>query len=253
MPADQPYVVGMPINAKTLLAAILGIAWLALPPSVAAAGGNVVVVELFTSQGCSSCPPADEALARISERDDVVALSLHVDYWDYIGWRDTFAQRQFGQRQAAYRDTWHKNVVYTPQLVVHGRGDLAGSRPGDLPAAIATAQESDPPVEVTIERQGGMLKCWIEPRSKPVAGTIWIAKYTMSSMVEITRGENAGRSITYSNVVTSLNRIGSWVGNEIEDVAMPQPEPGEGVAIWVQSGDNGPILAAAKIENPLAK
>lgn len=240
----------MPRHAKSFLAAILGITWLALPLSTATAGGNVIVVELFTSQGCSSCPPADEALAQVSERDDVVALSLHVDYWDYIGWRDTFAQRQFGHRQAAYRNIWHKNVVYTPQLVVHGRGDLAGGRPGDLASAIATAQATEPPVRVTVERQGGMLKCRIEPGPNPVAGTIWIAKYIRSSTVEITRGENAGRNITYANVVTSLSRIGSWAGPEPDEVALPQPEPGEGVAIWIQDGEVGPILAAAKIENP---
>jgi hypothetical protein len=98
-----------------------------------------------------------------------------------------------------------------------------------------------------------MLKCRIEPGPKPVTGTIWIAKYLKSAAVEISRGENAGRNITYTNVVTSLNRIGAWAGSEPEEVAMPQPEPGEGVAIWVQDGEGGPILAAAKIENPPAK
>jgi hypothetical protein len=249
--SQKPYVVSMLKYGKNLLLAILGLTWFALPVSMASAGGNVVVVELFTSQGCSSCPPADEALAAISDREDVIALSLHVDYWDYIGWRDTFAQRQFGQRQVAYRDNWHKSVVYTPQMVVQGRADLAGSRPRNLSAAIATAQETDPPIMVTVERQGGMLKCRIEPGPAPVVGTVWIAKYTKSATVEIRRGENAGRSITYANVVTSLNRIGSWAGSEPEEVAMPQPEPGEGVAIWIQDGEGGPILAAAKIENPL--
>jgi len=235
---------------KTLLAAIVGLTFLALPLATATAGGNVVVVELYTSQGCNSCPPADAALAEISKRDDVIALSLHVDYWDYIGWRDTFAQRQFGQRQAAYRDAWHKSVVYTPQMVVQGGHEVEGSRPRNLAATITAAQETDPPIKVTVERQGGMLKCRIEPGPKPVAGTIWIAKYTKSATVEITRGENAGRNITYANVVTSLNRIGSWAGSEPDEVAMPQPEPGEGVAIWIQDGEGGPILAAAKIENP---
>jgi hypothetical protein len=210
----------------------------------------VVVVELYTSQGCSSCPPADEVLAQLSGRDDVITLSLHVDYWDYLGWRDTFAQHQFSQRQAAYRDAWRKSIVYTPQMVVQGRHDVKGSRADNLAAAIAAAQEVEPPIKVTIERQGGMLKCRIEPGPKRTVGIVWIAKYTMSATVEISRGENAGRTITYMNVVNSLNRIGSWAGIEPEEVAMPQPEPGEGVAIWIQAGDAGPILAAAKIENP---
>jgi len=250
MQAGKPYVVSMLENSKTLLAAILGLTWLALPVATATAGSNMVVVELYTSQGCSSCPPADEALAQISARDDVIALSLHVDYWDYIGWRDTFAQRQFGERQVAYRDAWHKSVVYTPQMVVQGAHDVEGSRSRNLAKAIATVQETDPPIKVTVERQGGMLKCRIEPGPEPVVGTIWIAKYTKNAPVEITRGENAGRTITYTNVVTNLSRIGSWSGSEPDEVAMPQPEPGEGVAIWIQDGEGGRILAAAKIENP---
>jgi hypothetical protein len=250
MRTEEPYVIGMRKHGKTLLAAIVGFTFFALPLATATAGGNMVVVELYTSQGCSSCPPADAALHEISKRDDVIALSLHVDYWDYIGWRDTFAQRQFGQRQVSYRDTWHKNVVYTPQIIVQGRGDLADSRPRNLVAAIATAQETDPPITVTVERVGGMLKCRIEPGPVPVSGTVWIAKYTKDASVEITRGENAGRTITYTNVVTNLSRIGSWSGSEPDEVAMPQPEPGEGVAIWIQDGEGGPILAAAKFENP---
>jgi len=238
-------------RTKIATLALLGLVWLALPAPVAQAGGNMVVVELFTSQGCSSCPPADDVLAQLSGRDDVIGLSLHVDYWDYLGWRDTFAQRQFGQRQVGYRDTWRKSVVYTPQMVVQGQHDVVGSRPRKLAKAIDAARQDVPPIKVSIERQSGMLKCRIEPGPERMVGTIWIAKYTKSAAVEITRGENAGRNITYTNVVTSLNRIGSWEGIEIEDVAMPQPEPGEGVAIWVQSGDNGPILAASKIENPL--
>ncbi len=246
-------IISMHRRGKMMILAVIGLAWLTLPIQFATAGSNVVVVELYTSQGCSSCPPADETLAVIADRDDVIALSLHVDYWDYLGWRDTFGQRQFGQRQVAYRDAWRKSVIYTPQMVVQGRHDVTGDQPEKLASAITTAQEIEPPIKVTIDRQGGMLKCRIEPGTKPVVGTIWIAKYTMSATVEIDRGENAGRSITYTNVVKSLNRIGTWEGLEIEDVAMPQPEPGEGVAIWIQEGEVGPILAAAKIEYPLAE
>ena len=238
---------------KIAVLAVLGLAWLALPAPVAQAEGNAVVVELYTSQGCNSCPPADDLLAQLSGRDDVIALSLHVDYWDYLGWRDTFAQRQFVQRQAGYRDVWHKSVVYTPQMVVQGGQGVIGSRPDELAAAITAAQASEPPIKVAIERQGGMLKCRIEPGPEHKVGIIWIAKYTKSATVEISRGENAGRTVNYMNIVTSLNRIGSWAGDDIEDVAMPQPDPGEGVAIWVQDGENGPILAAAKFENPLAE
>ncbi len=253
MSAQWPYVHTMFERMKIAILAALGIASLALSAPVAQAEGSVVVVELYTSQGCDACPPADEVLAQLTGRDDVIALSLHVDYWDYLGWRDTFAQRQFSRRQVAYRDAWRKNVVYTPQMVVQGRDDVMGSRSDALAAAIAAAQQVEPPIKVTIERQGGMLKCRIEPGPERVVGIVWIAKYTLSATVEISRGENAGRTITYMNVVNSLNRIGSWAGIEPEEVAMPQPEPGEGVAIWIQAGEAGPILAAAKIENPLAE
>jgi len=240
-------------RTKIAILTALGIAGLALHPPLAQAEGSVVVVELYTSQGCNSCPPADEVLGQLSGRDDVIALSLHVDYWDYLGWRDTFAKHQFTQRQVAYRDAWRKSVVYTPQMVVQGRHDVMGSRADDLAAAIDAALRVEPPIKVTIERQGGMLKCRIEPGAERTVGIVWIAKYTISATVEIDRGENTGRTITYMNVVNSLHRFGSWAGTEPEEVVMPQPEPGEGVAIWIQAGEAGPILAAAKIENPLVE
>ena len=229
--------------------ALAGAGWQA---TADAAGDIPVVVELFTSQGCSSCPPADKALHDLARRDDVIALSLHVKYWDYLGWRDTFGQRQFGQRQAAYRDAWGKRVVYTPQIVVHGAQDVRGTVAA-MERAIAEAQRSESPISVSIEYMDGMLKCRIVPGPERVVGTVWIAKYTLNAPVEITEGENAGRTINYTNVVKSLSRIGEWSGHEPEDVAMPQPEPGEGVAIWIQDGEAGPILAAAKIELPLSE
>jgi hypothetical protein len=235
---------------KSALPAVVGLAWLVLPGQVAHAQERAVVVELFTSQGCNTCPPADAVLAELSGRDDLIALSLHVDYWDYLGWRDTFAQRRFTQRQVAYRDAWQKSVVYTPQMVIHGRRDVAATRTGEIDAAIDAARSGDAPVSLAILDQGGMLKCRIEPGPEPVTGTVWIAKYSLRTTVDIGRGENAGRTLTYANVVRSLNRIGDWSGAEPEEVAMPQPDPGEGVAVWIQAGESGPIFAAAKIENP---
>jgi len=235
--------------ASALLAA-LGLASLGSLAPPAVADEAPVVVELFTSQGCSSCPPADKVLGELSRRDDLIALSLHVDYWNYLGWRDTFAKHQFTERQIAYRNAWHRSVVYTPQLVIHGLEDVALTRQGALRAAIAAARATGVPVSVSLERRDGMLKCRIAPGPKPVDGTVWIAKYLLTATVPIRRGENAGRTLTYYNVVTSLDRIGAWSGTQAEDVAMPQPQPGEGVAIWLQAGNGGPILAAAKVENP---
>ncbi len=231
-----------------LLAPLAGLALL-VSAGMAPAQDRPVVVELYTSQGCSSCPPADRLLAKLAGREDVVALSLHVDYWDYLGWRDTFAQHQFTERQYAYRDQLGNNVVYTPQIIVHGREAVPAS-PGSIAAAIR-AQASGPAViEVSIRPENGMLKCRIEPGAETVTGTVWIAKYRLRETVEIARGENAGRTMTYRNVVNSLMRMGTWSGAQAEEVEMPHPEPGEGVAVWIQKGRAGPILAAAKVENP---
>lgn len=231
-------------------ACLAALAALAVVLSAPAGAGGPAVVELFTSQGCSTCPPADRLLARLAERDDVVALSLHVDYWDYLGWRDTFARPEFGERQRGYRDAWGKSVIYTPQMVVQGRHDVPAADEAAVSVAIDRALAPVRLIEVSIRAEDGMLKCLIEPGPEPVTGTVWIAKYTLSETVEITRGENAGRTMTYRNVVNSLMRMGTWSGGRTEEVEMPHPEPGEGVAIWIQDDASGPIHAAAKIENP---
>jgi len=254
MAQRRTYIPSMPHTAnirpaKMSLLAALGLAAVSLH-APAWAGEAPVVVELYTSQGCSSCPVADDALAKMAARADVVALALHVDYWDYLGWRDTFGQREFAERQAGYRDAWRKSVLYTPQIIVQGRHDVSGLQPAQLDAAIAEMQAAEPAIRLSLQREGGMLKCRIEPGPQRASGTVWIAKYTRAATVTIERGENAGRTITYANVVSSLDRIGTWEGSAAEEVAMPQPGPGEGVAIWIQDGAAGPIMAAAKVENP---
>lgn len=251
MAAVAVYLTAMQAMRKILLsaAATLGLV-AAIPAGSAAAGEAPVLVELYTSQGCSSCPPADATLARLARRDDVVALSLHVDYWDYLGWRDTFGQRQFAERQHAYRAAWGKRVVYTPQMIVQGRSDVSGLQAGALDDAVRSARGGDPVVQVRFEPHEDKLLCVIAPVAGAVSGTVWVAKYTLEATVAIERGENAGRSITYRNVVTSLNRFGDWSGGDPEIYPMPMPDPGEGVAVWLQQGDSGPVLAVAKTENP---
>jgi hypothetical protein len=249
--AAAVYLTAMHALRKILVsvAAILGVAT-ALWAVDTEAGERPVLVELYTSQGCSSCPPADASLARLARRDDVVALSLHVDYWDYLGWRDTFGQRQFAERQHGYREAWGKRVVYTPQMIVQGKRDVSGLRAGAIEDAVRGEQGAAPVVQIRIEPHDGMLMCVIEPVAGKVSGTIWIAKYNLASTVAIERGENAGRSITYHNVVTSLNRFGDWTGSDPDEYPMPMPDPGEGVAVWLQEGDSGPVLAVAKSEKP---
>jgi hypothetical protein len=210
-------------------------------------GASPVVVELFTSQGCSSCPPADALLAEIAGRPDVIALSLHVDYWDYLGWRDTFARKRFTKRQYAYRDAFDARVVYTPQMVVHGQGAIVGSRKGDLAALLTRARAREPGCSIVLLEDHGMLRARLLPGARPATGVVWVA-YLRDATVSILHGENAGREVTYHNVVQSLTRLGVWEGHAAEEIELPQPGAGEGVAIWVQSGEVGPIQAAVKVE-----
>ena len=230
---------------KKLLHPILTALLLAGTAPAALAADNVVLVELFTSQGCSSCPPADEALGALAERDDVLALSLHVDYWDYLGWRDTFGSPAHTQRQKAYRDYMNARVIYTPQVVVQGEHDVLGSRPDLIDTAISRSAGATPPTSIAIREDGGMLKAALSVSTQPRPCTIWIASYDRAKTVAIQRGENAGRSITYHNVVQNLMRVGAWKGTSVQDIALPQPAPGTGVAIWVQDDATGRIITAS--------
>ncbi|HUF57494.1 MAG TPA: DUF1223 domain-containing protein [Thermohalobaculum sp.] len=228
-----------------LLAAAFAAGMLALPAVAARAD---VLVELFTSQGCSSCPPADRILADIARHDDVIALSFHVDYWDYLGWRDTFASPEHTRRQRDYRDAFDASVIYTPQIVIDGRRSVPATHEGAILEAIEAARVPEDEEPIRIEGATGMLEASLAPAAQPRPCTVWIAKYRVSETVAVERGENAGRTLSYHNVVTSLDRIGEWDGRNDETVMLPQPGPGEGVAIWLQEGPGGPVLAAAAHE-----
>ncbi|MEM7505888.1 MAG: DUF1223 domain-containing protein [Pseudomonadota bacterium] len=209
-----------------------------------------VVVELFTSQGCYSCPPADEVLGKLAEHDDIVALAMHVDYWDYLGWRDTFAQRGFTQRQYSYRDTMGERVVYTPQMIIQGVSPVTGSRSMSVKDAILQARGQQRTSTLEITETGAALTGRIAPLATDQAqgGTLFVAKYTRNQIVDIARGENGGKTLTYHNVVDMLSPLTEWDGREAAEVELPRPGPGEGIAIWLQDGVTGPILGAAKFE-----
>lgn len=231
---------------KKLLAPAL--AALCLLTANANADDNVVLVELFTSQGCSSCPPADKNLAALAERDDVIALSLHVTYWDYLGWRDTFGRDEHTKRQVAYRDAMGARVIYTPQVIVHGTTDVPGHRGEAIDRAIDAARTAPTAASLSIVNQGGMVKAVLTQAELSEKCTVWMASYSKSQTVQIKRGENAGRKITYHNVVTKLMRVGTWDGSP-EQVALPSPGEGEGIAVWLQDDRTGRVLAARFIEN----
>ncbi len=209
-----------------------------------------VVVELFTSQGCSSCPPADELLSELADDPDVIALSLHVDYWDYLGWRDIHARREFTERQIAYRDVVGARSVFTPQMVVQGRMRAVGSRRDEVAEAIEAARATPAAAQVTLRPVGGMqIEAEITPTGEPSGPClIWLVSYETPEPVKVTTGENAGRVIANRNVVRSWMRMGSWDGLRPERFTAPMPVGVDGVAVILQDGQVGPIVGAAKID-----
>ncbi|MEM1298629.1 MAG: DUF1223 domain-containing protein [Pseudomonadota bacterium] len=222
---------------------------MALAAPATQAGDNVVVVELFTSQGCSSCPPADRNLGALADRDDVLALSMHVDYWDYLGWRDTFGKRKYTERQYEYRRLMGARVVYTPQMIIQGAIDVPGYRPDMIEAAVSQAGQVGHGAGIQIEKVDGMLEANIAGGQAGQDCTIWVASYAKTRSVGIERGENAGETITYHNVVEDLMQVGPWRGGNARTINLPKPGDGEGVAVWVQDNATGEIVTASFTEN----
>lgn len=227
---------------RHLLASLFAAALIATP-----AAADPVVVELYTSQGCSSCPPADALLGEIAGRDGVIALSLHVDYWDWIGWPDTFADAAFTARQRAYARAAHSNVVYTPQFVVGGMDSVEGADGMKLADLVAVHREASRDV----------LRMATTPRGREVlamavagGGQIVLVTYRPEATVRVLAGENAGRSITYHNVVERWDVLAAWDGSE---AAFPLPDPPAGMrqAVLAQAmpgGLPGSILGAVQVD-----
>lgn len=181
------------------------------------------VVELFTSQGCSSCPPADELLEQLSAQDGILALSLPVDYWDYLGWKDTLASRANSNRQHAYAEFRGDRAVYTPQMVINGGEHVIGSKPTDVKAALERADPLTTHVALSLNdmaveaRIKGAL-----PKNVKMA-TVFFGMLEPRREVPINRGENAGETVTYVNVAHHLQPIGMWSGGD-EIFRMPMSE-----------------------------
>lgn len=200
-----------------------------------AAAGDPVVVELFTSQGCATCPPADAMLGELAEREDVIALSLHVDYWDWIGWPDAFAHSAFTARQRAYAEAAHSNVVYTPQFVVGGVDHVEGATPMHLAQVIeAHGDASRDVLRMAMTSKGR------EAIATPVegGGRIVLVTFRPKAVVEVEGGENAGRVIAYHNVVEGWEVLAEWDGSETA-FTLPDPPPGRKQAVIAQSWKNG--------------
>ena len=230
----------------SIAAAIAGAAAFVATPVLAQDKG-AVLVELYTSQGCSSCPPADEVLGAMTGNARVIPLSLHVDYWDYLGWKDEFSDAAFTARQRAYAVAAHDNMIYTPQMIVDGKARVVGSRKGEVADAVARELERPSPVAMTVRRADGRVTIAAKA-ARDASGpmVVQLVRYSPSEKVAIRRGENAGRTITYRNVVTSWQKIGDWSG--AEPLALEAAAPGgAGVVVVIQAAGGGPVLAAAQV------
>ncbi|MEL7132819.1 MAG: DUF1223 domain-containing protein [Pseudomonadota bacterium] len=206
-----------------------------------------VVVELFTSQGCSSCPPADELMHELAKRDDVIALALHVDYWDYIGWKDEFADPANADRQRAYAVAAGRRSIYTPQMIINGQADIVGARPMELSKVISDYSVKATPVTLDVVRSGDKVQI-VAATTKPDGPlVVQMLRYTPERTAQITRGENAGHTITYANVTEDWKILQQWDG--VTDLTIEAEVSGENpLVVMVQKGLNGPILAAAQVK-----
>ncbi len=219
--------------------------WLALGTQVLAQD-RVVVVELFTSQGCSSCPPADALLGEIASRDGILGLALHVDYWDYIGWKDEFASPANTARQKAYARFNNKQSVYTPQMIVGGQEFIVGYKPMKLADTIQAHKANGPAARIEATRRGNTLDIVVSQARRTGAMVVTVIAYDEHRTVSISRGENAGRTLDYHNVVTSWTPVGEWNGTGTfrKSVRIATDHK---LAVIVQEQGPGPILAAAKL------
>ena len=210
-------------------------------PAPATRQTRPVVIELFQSQGCSSCPPALAVLNEEADRPDVIALNFAVTYWDQLGWKDRFAKPEFTARQWAYARSGGRSNVQTPQLIVDGRAAVLGSRKGEVDAAIAaTRTAAGPSLTITANRLS-------IGSGNPAKATVWLADYDPRAIaVPIRAGENGGRTLVHRNIVTKLTALGAWRGAATA-FALPPASAGIARAVIVQQDDAGPILAARKV------
>jgi hypothetical protein len=220
---------------------ILALALLA-SPALAADAQHPTVIELFQSQGCSSCPPANANINALAQRPDVLALSFAVTYWDGLGWKDSFAQPQFTQRQWDYARGLGNSQVWTPQVVINGRATITGTQAAPLQALIAKT-----------DRGNGGPALTLSPVAVDIAGTsarpasVWLVRYDPQAIaVPIKAGENAGKTLPHRNIVREFVKLGDWAGGSAHFALPRATRAGLATAVIVQNGPGGPIVAAAR-------
>jgi hypothetical protein len=224
-------------------------------PSLADRGGPWAI-ELFTSQGCSSCPPADLQLGKLARRPDVVALSFHVDYWDYIGWKDRFASKATTERQRAYARTLKQRYVYTPEMVVDGRAHDPGITDHKIETLLSDARRQSSPratPELTRAADGAVLIRLAAAKLDAATADVTVFAYDRRHSTPVQRGENNGRKLENFNVVRHFETVSRWDGAQAHWTVPADRFPtDQGVAVIVQQSGHGPVLGCAKLETGLA-
>lgn len=244
-------------RVRAIPVALMLLAGLCAFSAGASAGDPKAVLELYTSQGCSSCPPADKLLASYARRDDVIALSFSVDIWDYLGWNDTLASHENTERQRDYARKFGDSQVYTPQMIVNGVAHLVGSHGGTIDKAIRDSELAGGlpvPVSISLSDDAVNIEVGAAGGPWPMRGTLWLVLFDRSRTVEVGRGENSGRTLTYHNVVRKMQRLQMWKGRAIS-LSMPQAElyesGADGCAVLLQTeadgGRPGTMLGAAMV------
>ena len=222
----------------------------------AAADDFPTIIELYTSQGCSACPPADAYLMELVARqmdENFVVLGFHVDIWDYLGWADTFSDPKMTERQRGYMQAMNLRSVYTPQMVIGGRHDVVGADREAVERILAAGPAGDLPApeRVWFELQEDGMYLNVSEGDFDGVADVWLITFGAAREVEILRGENAGAAIVYGNVVEGIEWLGAWTGKHV-DFALDQfayggADPGVGCVAVVQIAGQGPILAALQI------
>jgi hypothetical protein len=234
---------------------IAGAGLLAAREAAAEGKAGPWAVELFTSQGCSSCPPADAELGKLARRPDIVALSFHVDYWDYIGWKDRFATKETTERQRIYARTLSQRYVYTPEMVVDGRVNQPGIDGAEIEEMLSDARrQSTVRATPTLGRlPDGSLRIGLAAATLARPANVMLFVYDRRHSTPIARGENEGRRIDNFNVVRRFERVSAWTGAEATwTVPADRFQPEQGLAVLIQQADQGPILGANKLEPVVA-
>ena len=228
------------------LAAAAAALVLSLTSAPVHAADPIVVVELYTSQGCSSCPPADKLLGELAGRRDVLPLALHVDYWDYIGWADNFANPAYTKRQRAYARVAGSRSIYTPQMIIGGKDHVIGYKPMAVADAIQ-ANRNAAPIEIGMIRSGGSIVISAQPQGRlPSDMQVQLVRYSPRQSVAIKRGENAGKTIKYHNIVLDWSVVGKWDGRAPFMAEVNASAEGK-YAVIIQRRGPGPVVAEARL------